>query len=59
MISVTLPDGSKIEVPSKRRELKSNEIGGGNRSTFVDEPAPHAAYSFTPVIGGWHARPKT
>lgn len=58
MIKVTLPDGSSIEVPSVTREMKSGEVGANNRSVFVEEPAPHDCYRFTPVVGGWIARPK-
>lgn len=58
MINVTLPDGSTIEVPSTTREMKSREIGS-DRSVFVEEPAPHDDYRFTPVVGGWLARPRS
>lgn len=58
MISVILSDGSTIEVPSTTRETKSREIGS-NRSIFVEEPAPHDDYRFTPVVGGWLARPRS
>lgn len=58
-VKVTLQDGTEIEVPSVRREIKSREIGAHQRpSQYIDEPAPHPEYDFTGVIGGWLARPK-
>lgn len=58
-MSVTLDDGTEIEVPCRQREIKSREIGANPpQSIFVDEPLPHPDYEFRSVIGGVRAIPK-
>jgi hypothetical protein len=57
-MKVTLEDGSTIEVPSRRREIKSRQIGPRKPSRFVDEPLPHPDWDFLAILGGYRAYPK-
>ncbi|WP_409019283.1 hypothetical protein [Brevundimonas vesicularis] len=63
MMNVTLveEDGSEtlIEVPSRKREIKSREISSSPRpSIWVDEPLSHPDYHFHSVVGGYRAERK-
>lgn len=58
-MKVILEDGTMIEVPSRKREIRSRQIGSNKPSIFVDEPLPHPDYDFIAVIGGYRAYPKT
>lgn len=56
-VEVEFPDGMVREVPSIRRELQSNEIGGTGSSVSLDEPAYDPEWRFISAIGGkWFAR---
>ena len=58
-MKVTLDDGTTIEVPARRREIKSRQISAQRRpSTHVLEPLPHPDYDFVAVIGGHRANSK-
>jgi len=58
-IEVEFPDGTIRKVPSRKRELKSREIGGSRPSTFIEEPAFDPEWRFQGAIGGkWFALPR-
>jgi hypothetical protein len=58
-IDVEFPDGSIRKLPSRRREITSQEIGGSRQSTFVEEPQFDPDWHFHGAIGGkWFAFPR-
>jgi len=55
-VNVEFPDGTIREMPSRKREIKSQEIGGNRPSIFVDEPMSDPDWRFETAIGGkWWA----
>ena len=60
-VTLTEEDGTKsqIEVPSRKREIKSRQISATPApSVWIEEPLPHAEYEFRAVIGGFLASRK-
>ena len=58
-IKVEFPDGTFREMPSRKREIKSREIHGG-QSIYIDEPVFDPDWRFETAIGGkWWAFPRT
>lgn len=58
-VEVEFPDSTIREVPSRRREIKSREIGGSRSSIFVEEPAFDPNWRFQGSVGGkWFAFPR-
>lgn len=57
-VSVQFPDGTTRDVPSVSREIRSQQIGGG-QSIFIEEPADDPDWRFRSAIGGkWFATPR-
>lgn len=58
-MKVMLDDGTSVEVPARRREIRSRQISARPRpSTYMLEPLPHPDYDFIAVIGGFRGYPK-
>ncbi len=58
-VTVTFPDGSKREVPSRGVAIPSREIGMSRRPpTIIQKPLDDPEWEFEAVLGGYRARPR-